>query len=118
MTGELTHNCKACAGNEKCKVEWGCNKDAPVEVFTINCVRCYGSDKDCPVCKGKDREHFYRCPVKLLTKETLEFLKYYRFFKDGIMPVAGGVYEQSGTFIRAVEIVNKELQEAERKQKG
>jgi len=50
-----------------------------------------------------------RCPVKLITKKTIEYLKAYRFYKNGILPCAGGWMSQAQSFIEAVEVIEDNI---------
>jgi hypothetical protein len=75
----------------------------------LDCVRCAGSNERCPVCNGSGIEKFYRCPLRLLTPETAKFIKYYKLFKQGFLPVEGGLLNQGNTFLQAIEVFNNEL---------
>lgn len=75
----------------------------------MDCVRCGGADRNCKLCKGSGQEKFYRCPVKRLTPDIIHFFRFYRFYKQGFLPVEGGLLDQSATFIQAVEIIDREI---------
>ena len=91
------------------KKEYGCIDKAPNPVFEIDCVRCNGSNEECEVCKGSGKEAFYHCPVKIVTKKTVEVIKFYKHYKNGYLPVAGGINDQSITFLKAVDILDREI---------
>ena len=118
IAGEVKFDCKRCTANPKLKIENGCDEDAPIPVFEMDCIRCKGTDEECPVCKGSNKEQFYRCPYRYLTFDTVRFLRFYRFFKQGLLPVQGGVLDQSATFLRAVEIVEAEISEGQKNAKN
>jgi len=63
------------------------------------------------LCQGSGKEYIYRCPVKLLTPDIANFFKFYSMYKQGYLPVAGGILDQAGMFIQAVEIVDREIAE-------
>lgn len=80
-------------------------------MFEIGCVRCSGDDDDCELCSGSGKEPVYRCPVKLVTPDISYFFKFYAMYKQGYLPVAGGVLDQASLFMQAAAIVDKEVAE-------
>jgi hypothetical protein len=71
----------------------GCKAPAPSALFTL------------------DGEDIRRCPLALLTEETCRVLDLYPYFENGMMPVAGGVLDQSATFLEAVRLLRAEVAE-------
>lgn len=70
----------------------GCDKDSPIPDRWI--IRDY---------------RLKRCPMKEVTSEGLEYLRAYKFYKNGVLPAQGGWLNQTNTFIQAVEIIDTEI---------
>lgn len=88
------------------KVERGCEEDSPL-----------------PDTWQVDDWTFQRCPLKLITLESIEYLKAYQLFDKGYLPNAGGWVEQPAKFLDAMVIISAEIQkvkdeEAEKQKKG
>ena len=43
----------------------------------------------------------------MITSDSLELLKLYRWFTDRILPFGGGLYEQPNLFLEATEIISR-----------
>ncbi len=69
----------------------GCTKPAPIPVFVL------------------DGERYFRCPLRIITRQTAEMLRYFRFYNDGYLPVEGGMLDQSAKFVQAIEIILSEV---------
>ena len=95
--------------NRQLRAERGCEKDSENPVFDIDCVRCGGTNPKCEVCRGSGIETFYRCPVKLVTNDTIRIMKYYNFFRKGYLPVAGGLLSQTAIFLESIEFLDQEV---------
>lgn len=54
-------------------------------------------------------EDFQGCPVKSITQQSGEFIRVYRFFKNGILPRSGGLLDQGGRYIEAMEAIDREI---------
>ena len=52
-----------------------------------------------------DGAHFNVCPKGLVTRDSAEWLRYYSHFSKGIMPVSGGLLENTAKFVEAMEII-------------
>jgi len=87
---KLKLDCRACSDPEK--IERGCEKDSPIQ----------------GAWKLGDWE-FERCPLKIVTRESLDYVRAYIFFQNGYLPHAGGWTDQSAKFIDAVEIIENEI---------
>lgn len=86
----LKLDCRRCS--ERQKLERGCVDDSPIP--------------------GKwqiDDWHFQRCPVRLITQQSLEYIKAYRMFDKGYLPNPGTWLNQSAKFIEAMEIIEREI---------
>ena len=95
--------------NGQLRAERGCEKDSENPIFDVDCVRCGGTDQKCKICKGSGIETFYRCPVKLVTNDTVMIMKYYNFFKKGHLPVTGGLLNQTAVFLESIEFIDQEV---------
>jgi hypothetical protein len=81
------------------KAERGCEEDSPIE----------------GVWKLKDWE-FRRCPRKLVTRASIEYLNAYLFFEKGYLPNPGGWLDQPLKFIQAIKIIEREIALAKEKE--
>ncbi len=50
-----------------------------------------------------------RCPIKEVTQEGLEYLEAYKFYKNGVLPIAGGWLNQTQSFTEAVMLIDAEI---------
>jgi hypothetical protein len=109
-------SCKVCREPEAGKLRraWGCEEEAPEDVWAIECVRCGGQNPTCERCGGTGRESGRRCPQFLLRgrHDIHEMLRLYAILSNhGLMPNPGGVLDQSPQFLAAVRIIDGELAE-------
>ena len=107
-------DCKTCSANEFLKIERGCEKESPIPVGEIVCVRCGGNNDNCTLCKGSGTEKINRCPVKTFTSDTARFFNYYNFYRQGFLPSSGGILDQTAQFVEAVRIVDNEMKDEEK----
>ncbi len=66
---------------------------------------------------GREREMLLRCPVAILPPEVWQVLEAYAPFERGLLPVAGGLLDQSATFCQAIRLLRAEVAEWERKRR-
>jgi len=86
-------------------------------VFWRTCTACGGlGDPACKVCSG-DREPVYRCPASHATLEISAAFTALDWVEAGVMPVAGGLLDQSATFVQFVSIVTAERAAIEREER-
>jgi len=52
--------------------------------------------------------------VQYVTPESLDALSDYAFFRDGILPRAGGLYDQPARAMEQMRIIEQEVREAEK----
>lgn len=83
-------DCRVC--DDRLKIERGCETDSPIE----------GAWK-------LDEWEFSRCPLKIVTIQSFEYVRAYIFFQNGYLPHAGGWLEQSAKFLDAMEIIETEI---------
>lgn len=69
----------------------GCIRPSPIPVFVL------------------DGEQYFRCPLRVITRETAELLRYFKFYKEGYLPVSGGMLDQSAKFLSAIEVIGAEI---------
>lgn len=81
---------------------------APDYVFKITCPRCDGFDFECDLCSGRGEAPFFRCPGSQRTPELDLAFRCYMHTEAGLYPVAGGLLDQSASFIEFEGIVNSE----------
>lgn len=86
--------CKTC-GN-KCR-------DAPSEIesLEIECVECDGLDEQCPACGGSGSWSLTECPRRFVGNAITETVNLISHAEKGVMPVAGGLLDQSAWFTEA-----------------
>jgi len=83
-------DCQTCPVN--LRVERGCEQDSPIP--------------------GKwqiEGVSYQRCPRSLLTKDTLEYLYAYSFFRNHILPNSGGWLDQPKKFRDAMLIIEDQV---------
>lgn len=86
-------NCRECDTN--LKRERGCNADGilPSRI---------------------DAETYWRCPLKLVTPISWEYIKAYRFYKGNLLPNGKGWLDESDKFLDAMIIIGNEIAKTER----
>ena len=85
-------NCREC--DDVLKRERGCTKKG-ILPFYIN------------------GEAVFRCPLKLVTATSWEYIKAYRFYKDGFLPNGAGWANESEKFLDAMAVISNEVDKAE-----
>ncbi|MDD4873881.1 MAG: hypothetical protein PHE15_02760 [Dehalococcoidales bacterium] len=89
-------DCRKCINEEK--EERGCEKDSPIPGYW-----------------KFDEFETSRCPVKLITKQSIRLLEAFLHFKQGFLPNAGGWMDQPAKLFEAFEIVETELRKIQEK---
>ena len=89
---KLDLDCRRCT--EEDRIEYGCEKDSPIEDMWSN------PDFDLA---------FRRCPLKIIKRESWEFIDAYNFYKDKILPVSGGIDEQTCRYKEAMMIIGNTI---------
>ena len=84
-------DCRRCSQTDK--IEKGCDEDSPIP----------------GVWKLKEWE-FQRCPLKLVTRKSLEYVLAYIYYSNGYLPNPGGWMEQPQKLLSALEIIERELE--------
>ena len=67
-----------------------------------------GNDPECAKCEGEGFVKMPRCPTyttQSISREVREAFRAFRLFRDhGILPAAGGFYDQCASFLFAFEL--------------
>jgi hypothetical protein len=94
---QLGLNCSAC--DETMQKERGCTEDGIV-----------------PFLVGENR--YTRCPIKLITRTTWDYIKAYKYHKMGLLPNGISYMNESQKYLDAMTILDNEvarIEEAEMK---
>lgn len=87
-------------------------------MFEITCTACNGAgDPACATCGG-EREPVYRCPASHATPELLAAFVALDWAENGTLPVAGGLLDQSASFVQFAALVASERAAIEREEKA
>ncbi len=53
------------------------------------------------------------CPARLITERSRFFLELHRHYKNGVLPIAGGLLDQPYAYMRAMTIIEEWVARAE-----
>ena len=100
-------DCKQCSGStedaESKRRDWGCDEPALVPLLAATCWRCSGFDPEsCDLCKGAGMLDIDRCPNAVPDEVHWRICEYVNLVEAGILPVAGGLEDQSPGFLEAL----------------
>ena len=76
--------------------------------------------KDCDGSQGwfklteVDGERIGCCPLTLVTDDTHRMMAMHTYYKNGYLPVAGGMLDQTEIFVRAMEVIESAINENEK----
>ncbi len=73
-------------------------------------------DADCATCHG-ERQPIYRCPNSHSTPEIADAFHALDWMESGLLPVQGGLLDQSSSFVAFVSIVATERAAIDRENK-
>jgi len=69
----------------------------------------------CPNCEGKGCEEckdgnidIIDCPLKLITEDVWQVIRFAELYEKGLPPIAGGVLDQAKVFVDAAQFVMNE----------
>jgi hypothetical protein len=48
-------------------------------------------------------ENLDQCPMKFLKRQSLQYMRHFRFFQMGWLPQEGGIMDQTAKFVEAME---------------
>lgn len=72
------------------------------------CPRCSGGDPECATCEGRGRCAVRRCPTSHSDPDLSAAFFAYTLVESGVWPVAGGMLDQSASFLAFVREVSAE----------
>lgn len=58
-----------------------------------------------------DGKKVFRCPAALLTDESRDFAQMYVHYKNGHLPVRGGLLEQTSLLVQAIAVISGVVEE-------
>lgn len=73
----------------------------------MECVRCNGRNDGCESCKGTGVYSLTVCPWQEIDRPTLELSKYVKAAEKHL-PLAGGLLDQTQSFVDAMDWINAE----------
>jgi len=86
----LKLDCRTCTPNQK--IERGCKKDSPIkDIWQI------------------DDWKFQRCPLKIVTIQSLRYIEAYNFYEKGYLPNTGGWLDQSAKLLKAIKVISNRI---------
>lgn len=122
---ELPQTCQRCRSDDEpdLRKQWGCDAPQSDPVQWIGCGECDGHDTSCRHCNGTGLLALHRCPWAMMDEspQCFEVVQYANLIEAGILPVAGGLREQSAVFVDGLKHVlrnkaqiEKELRERQK----
>ena len=82
----------------------------------LNCQDCDKAMKKERGCTGKgqvpfdiDGETHFRCPIKLVTVQSWQYIRAYAFYKRGILPSGKGWIHESDKYLTAMTTIGSEV---------
>lgn len=95
---------------------WGCESPSEASVFQIGCGTCHGKDLACERCGGLGVIDMHRCPNNVLgdapapqqLQVDLLLRCYLQYEARHVLPVDGGLINQSRSFVAGCEIIDAE----------
>ena len=88
----------------------------------LDCRKCnqhqredHGYEKDSPIPKrwSVGEYSFQRCPLRVVTKQSKEYIEAYKLFKMGYLPRGGGWIHESQKFLDAMNVIETEVHKLE-----
>lgn len=85
----------------------------------LSCASCV--HKDCDGSQGIsdfnfDGENIHYCPLSVATPEIGQYLNLYTHYKNGYLPVAGGMLDQTARYTRMMGIIQSIVTEYEQEE--
>lgn len=107
--GDFEQSCLRC-DDASLRARWGCDTRSTEPQFWLGpCIWCHGHDETCTHCAGHNRIAFHRCPHALATPQLVAVVQSVALMEQGVMPDAGGFYDQATTWVQAFGLVSNEI---------
>ena len=87
----------------------------------MRCEKCGEAQKQFNGCEeesdvAEQRWGVKRCPVRLVTEQTANYLQAFNLLQLGILPYQQGWLRESNKFIEAMQVIGNEIRKIEAKQ--
>lgn len=98
-----------------------------VSQWDLDCRKCtpeqkadHGFCSDSPIPKKWQIGDwtFQRCPLTLVTQQSVEYLNAYPDYKKGVLPNGPGWMDETEKFMQAMRIIDREVKLMEKRQNG
>lgn len=83
-------------------------KSGEVPAVIMDCTACNGTDDNCEACGGGGKQRLTTCPKTIPDAATWRVIQLSEFAERGAFPIAGGVLDQSQSFLDACRICWRE----------
>ena len=111
-------DCARCRRPESAqlRVSWGCDAEAPRDVWESSCPRCMGSGVDCALCDSTGEVAHRRCPSSMISEAPLGLRvqldllmrAYSHYDRRNVLPSEGAWLDQSRSFLAGVDVIDAE----------
>ena len=111
-------DCARCRRPESAqlRVSWGCDAEAPRDVWESSCARCAGSGSECALCDGTGDVAHRRCPSAMVAEAPLALRvqldllmrAYSHYDRRNVLPSEGAWLDQSRSFLAGVDVIDSE----------
>jgi len=81
----------------------------------LNCQDCRESQRDDRGCERDsiiknrweiEKEYYQRCPLKIISGVSFDYIHAYRFFKMGYLPNGKGWLDETKKFLQAMNVID------------
>ena len=97
------------------RAERGCDAPTAAVQFDLDCPWCRGASQECREGDGSGKLQFHRCIHTFFGSEHLDIVRGVSLLECGVLPCAGGWTDQAATWVDAVGIVRREIDDYRRK---
>jgi len=96
---------RGCPEAKEARRIFGCDGDGDPG-YLLDCWRCYHHpDPGCPLCHGSGEVTYRDCPARLVTQGIVEMHEAYAHYREGLLPIMGGMRDQSRSFCEGVRLL-------------
>lgn len=96
----------ACRRGSELRADWGCDAKAERALAAVTCAACDGNG--CDACERTGQVKLYRCPTSHNTREIASAFEALAWTEKGVLPVRGGLCDQSASFVAFSRLVGSE----------